>query len=197
MFVKNRTCALIGIILGLVVIVLIISMTTAITSIAAIQPLVPTKSAFELRTLLPSNISSIDIMTHINSSRQALQDHNTTVAVAQLDTVIHEVSRVTETLWSIHEELLGISQHIKGLESNDIHGNNLINTNQAGMEPNSYNALVNIIMARQDIITGNVVGAQIELDGAAQAVKQFSNLLKFTAYHLDSINSGWSFNATG
>ena len=115
--------------------------------------------------------------------------------MAQLDIATQEISRVTQTLWVIHEELLGIAQDIKGQNpgSNDIHGNYLINSNQAGMEPNGYNALVNIIMARQDIINGNLRGAQIELDGATQAVTQFSKLLTFTAYRLDSINSGWSY----
>jgi hypothetical protein len=174
---------------------LVIMTIFASTSYAS-QPLVPVPNLSIKSQILPSpSIRTIDILIHINSSLYELQKFNTTGALAQLDIATQEISRVTQTLWVIHEELLGIAQDIKGqnLGSNDIHGNYLINSNQAGMEPNGYNALVNIIMARQDIINGNLKGAQIELDGATQAVTQFSKLLTFTAYRLDSINSGWSY----
>jgi hypothetical protein len=177
---------------------LVIMTILASTSYAS-QPLAPVSNLSIKSQILPSpSIRTIDILTHINSSRHELQKFNTTGALAQLDIATQEISRVTQTLWVIHEELLGIAQDIRGqkLGSNDIHGNYLINSNQAGMEPNGYNALVNIIMARQDIINGNLRGAQIELDGATQAVTQFSKLLTFTAYRLDSINSGWSFNGS-
>jgi hypothetical protein len=187
-----------GLVFGVVTIVIMTILTS--TSYAS-QPLapVPNLSIKPQIQILPSpSIRSIDILIHINSSRHELQKYNTTGALAQLDIATKEISRVTQTLWVIHEELLGIAQNIKGqnLGSNDIHGNYVINSNQAGMEPNGYNALVNIIKARQDIINGNLRGAQIELDGAAQAVTEFSKLLTFTAYRLDSLNSGWSSNGS-
>jgi hypothetical protein len=128
-----------------------------------------------------------------------LQKSNTTGALAELDIATQQVSRITQTLWAIHMDLLRVAQEIKGesLGSNDvIHGNYFLNSNQAGMEHSGYNALVNIILARQDILNGNVKGAQTELDGAAQAIIQFSKLLTYTGLKLDSINSGWSSNAS-
>lgn len=149
--------------------------------------------------ILLASPGSIDILSHINSSRYELQKSNTTGALAELDIATQQVSRVTQTLWAIHMELLRVAQDIKGqsLGSNDIiHGNYFLNGNQAGMEPNGYNALVNIILARQDILNGNLKGAQTELDGAAQATIQFSKILTSTGLKLDSINSGWSSNAS-
>jgi hypothetical protein len=142
---------------------------------------------------------SIDILSHINASQYELQKSNSTGALAELDIATQQVSRITQTLWAIHMELLRIAQDVKGesLGSNDvIHGNYFLNSNQAGMEHSGYNALVNIILARQDILSGNLKGAQTELDGAAQAIIQFSKLLTYTGLKLDSINSGWSSNAS-
>lgn len=149
--------------------------------------------------LLSPNQGSIDILNHINASRYELQKSNTTGALAELDIATQQVSRITQTLWVIHMELLRVAQDIKGqsLGSNDIiHGNYFLNGNQAGMEHTGYNALVNIILARQEILNGNLKGAQTELDGAAQAVMQFSKILTSTGLKLDSINSGWSSNAS-
>ena len=189
-----------AVIFGLIFVVATIVIVTILTSTSyASQPLAPLPNLSIKPQILPSpSIRSIDILIHINSSRHELQKYNTTGALAQLDIATKEISRVTQTLWVIHEQLLGIAQDIKGqnLGTNDIHGNFVINSNQAGMEPNGYNALVNIIKARQDIINGNLRGAQIELEGAAQAVTEFSKLLTFTAYRLDSLNSGWSSNGS-
>jgi hypothetical protein len=149
--------------------------------------------------LLSPSPGSIDILSHINSSRYELQKSNTTGALAELDIATQQVSRVTQTLWVIHMELLRVAQEVKGQipGSNDIsHGNYFLNGNQAGMEHGGYNALVNFILARQDILNGNLKGAQTELDGAAQAIIQFSKILTSTGLKLDSINSAWSFNAS-
>lgn len=149
--------------------------------------------------LLSPSQGSIDILNHINASRYELQKSNTTGALAELDIATQQVSRITQTLWVIHMELLRVAQDIKGqsLGSNDIiHGNYFLNGNQAGMEHTGYNALVNIILARQEILNGNLKGAQTELDGAAQAIMQFSKILTSTGLKLDSINSGWSSNAS-
>jgi hypothetical protein len=189
-----------AVIFGLIFVVATIVIVTILTSTSyASQPLAPVPKLSIKPQILPSpSIRSIDILIHINSSRHELQKYNTTGALAQLDIATKEISRVTQSLWVIHEQLLGIAQDIKGQNrgTNDIHGNFVINSNQAGMEPNGYNALVNIIKARQNIINGNLRGAQIELEGAAQAVTEFSKLLTFTAYRLDSLNSGWSSNGS-
>lgn len=181
-------------------VVTLVTMTTLTWTSNAIQPSarVPNLDVKPQILLSPSS-GAIDILNHINSSRYALQKYNSTGALAEVDIASREISRVTQTLWAIHMELLRIAQDIKGqsLGSNDIiHGNYILNNNQGGMEHNGYNALVNIILARQNILNGNLKGAQIELDAAAQAVTEFSKLLTYTGLRLDSINSGWSSNAT-
>lgn len=178
----------------------IVTMTTLTWTSYASQPSARTLNLdIKPQILLSPSSGTIDILSHINSSRYELQKYNTTGALAELDIATQEVSRVTQTLWAIHMELLRIAQDIKGqsLGSDDIiHGNYILNNNQGGMEHNGYNALVNIILARQDILNGNLKGAQIELDAAAQAVTEFSKLLTYTGLRLDSINSGWSSNAS-
>jgi hypothetical protein len=177
----------------------LVSMSTFTLASSASQPLTRLSNvAMKSQVPLSPSPGSIDILSHINSSRLELQKSNTTGALAELDIVTQQISRVTQTLWAIHTELLRVAQDITGQKqgSDVIHGNYFLNSNQAGMEHSGYNALVNIILARQDILNGNLKGAQTELDGAAQAVVQFSKLLTNTGLKLDSINSGWSSNAS-
>lgn len=191
----NGFLVIFGLVFGTATLVL---MSTFTWASSAGQPLAPLQNIdIKPQILLSPSPGSIDILSHINSSRYELQKSNTTGALAELDIATQQVSRVTQTLWVIHMELLRVAQDIKGqsLGSNDIiHGNFFLNGNQAGMEHTGYNALVNIILARQDILNGNLKGAQTELDGAAQAIMQFSEILRSTGLKLDSINSAWSSN---
>jgi hypothetical protein len=142
-----------------------------------------------------------DVLTYINLSRAELQRHNVTGALAQLDLAAHSVSAIHDKIWSISRDLSILAYTIKGqnvttgndddhdrfnfLKQNNEHKEHLL------MEPATYNALVSIVLARNDLHNGNIKGALVELDSATQSVSDFTRILLSTANRIRSINDEW------
>jgi hypothetical protein len=139
-----------------------------------------------------------DVLTYINLSRAELQRHNVTGALAQLDLAAHSVSAIHDKIWSISRDLSVLAYTIKGqnittgnddrfnfLKQNNEHKEHLL------MEPATYNALVSIVLARNDLHNGNIKGALMELDSATQSISDFTRILLSTANRIRSINDEW------
>jgi hypothetical protein len=142
-----------------------------------------------------------DVLTYINLSRAELQRHNVTGALAQLDLAAQSVSSIHDKIWSISRDLSILAYTIKGqnvttgndddhdrfnfLKQNNEHKEHLL------MEPATYNALVSIVLARNDLHNGNIKGALVELDSATQSVSDFTRILLSTANRIRSINDEW------
>jgi hypothetical protein len=143
-----------------------------------------------------------EILTYINLSRTELQRHNVTGALAQLDLAAQSVSAIHDKISSISRELSILAYTIRGQNITTAIGNNdnntiasiIQNTNEQApnlMEPATYNALVNIVLADRDLRNSNIKGALIELDSAAQSVSDFTKILLSTANRVLAINDEW------
>jgi hypothetical protein len=180
----------------------IMTLTLNTIAVAGITSVSSSDSKAQISTISKIRLPE-DILTYINLSRTELQRHNVTGALAQLDLAAQSVSAIHDKISSISRELSILGYTIRGQNitttAMDNKNNNTIasiiqsNNKQSPilMEPATYNALVNIVSARQDLHNGNIKGALIDLDSAAQAVSDFTQILLSTANRMRAINDEW------
>jgi hypothetical protein len=182
---------------------IIIILTITTVTFPALAPTVPNLNLAALT--IGQKATYPDVLLHITAARQELQRHNTTAALIQLDMATQAISTASAKLSLIDHELSVFANLVKAqnrtptfdlLFSIDHNNNNntIIPANQSsGMvgEVATYNALANIIVARQELQHGNLQGANEELDIATQAVSEFSRILLSMAAKINTINDEW------
>jgi hypothetical protein len=154
--------------------------------------------------------SSTDILLHINEIHQEIQRHNTTGALAELNIAIQAISNVSQQLIGLSQQISALANKIQTnstaqIINNSINNNNvkpaaIYRENQSSAmmaEPSSYNALVNLILARQELHNGNFQGADVELNMAVQAISEFSRMLLSMSNKMNDLNAAWVFTGNG